>query len=252
MFTSEMLKDQIALITGGSRGIGRATCLALAKHGAKVYFFYHKNLEAAHALEAEAKNQGLIIKAIQTDVADRNQVAEQIEMIINQENQIDILINNSGIVRDHLMMALSEDDIRQVLDTNVMGVFNVSQAVIPHMVSRRKGKIINLSSVSGEKGGRGQANYAASKGAINAMTKALAVELASRKITVNAVAPGVIETDISKEVRDLASDEILSKILLKRFGKPEEVANAILFLASPMADYITGEILHVDGGFKMA
>jgi 3-oxoacyl-[acyl-carrier protein] reductase len=146
---------------------------------------------------------------------------------------------------------LEDDDIRTVLDTNVGGVFNVTRAVVPHMISKRAGKIINLSSVSGEKGGRGQTNYAASKGAINAFTRALAVELASRRITVNSVAPGVIETGMSREVRDRAGDEVKSRILLRRFGTPQEVARAVWFLASRYADYITGQVLHVDGGFKM-
>ena len=141
--------------------------------------------------------------------------------------------------------------MRAVLDTNIGGIFNVTRAVVPHMVARRAGKIINVSSVAGEKGGRGQTNYAASKGAINAFTRALAVELAPRRITVNAVAPGVIETDMSQAIRDRAGEEVKSRILLRRFGTPIDVAYAIWFLASRYADYITGEVLHVDGGFKM-
>jgi len=141
--------------------------------------------------------------------------------------------------------------VQSVLDTNVTGVFNVTRAVIPHMISRRAGKIINVSSVSAEKGGRGQTNYAASKGAVNALTKALAVELAPRKITVNAVAPGVIKTDMSRDIVALAPDEVISRILLRRLGTPGEVAYAIMFLASRYAEYITGQVLHVDGGFKM-
>jgi 3-oxoacyl-[acyl-carrier protein] reductase len=165
--------------------------------------------------------------------------------------RIDVLINNAGVIRDNLLALLEDDDIRTVLDTNVGGVFNVTRAVVPHMISKRAGKIINLSSVSGEKGGRGQTNYAASKGAINAFTRALAVELASRRITVNSVAPGVIETEMSREVRDRAGDEVKSRILLRRFGTPQEVARAVWFLASSYADYITGQVLNVDGGFKM-
>jgi 3-oxoacyl-[acyl-carrier protein] reductase len=141
--------------------------------------------------------------------------------------------------------------VRAVLDTNIGGIFNVTRAVVPHMIARRAGKIINVSSVAGEKGGRGQTNYAASKGAINAFTRALAVELAPRRITVNAVAPGVIETDMSQAIRDRAGEEVKSRILLRRFGTPIDVAYAIWFLASRYADYITGEVLHVDGGFKM-
>jgi 3-oxoacyl-[acyl-carrier protein] reductase len=155
------------------------------------------------------------------------------------------------VIRDNLLGLLEDEDVRVVLETNVAGVFNVTRAVVPHMIARRAGKIVNLSSVSGEKGGRGQTNYAASKGAINAFTRALAVELAPRKITVNCVAPGVIETEMSQAVRDLAGDEVKGRILLRRFGQPQDVAYAVWFLASRFADYVTGEVLHVDGGFKM-
>jgi len=150
-----------------------------------------------------------------------------------------------------ILLRLSDDDIKEVINTNLIGTMQVTQEVVPYMMKQRAGKIINISSVSAEKGGRGQANYAASKGAVNAMTKSLAVELAKRNITVNAVAPGIIETDISEEVRNLAGEEILNKILVKRYGQAKEVAYLVAFLASKYADYINGEILHIDGGFKM-
>jgi len=174
-----------------------------------------------------------------------------VERVAERGGRIDVLVNNAGLVRDNLLGLLDDDDVRAVLDTNIGGVFNVTRAVVPHMIARRAGKIINVSSVAGEKGGRGQTNYAASKGAINAFTRALAVELAPRRITVNAVAPGVIETDMSQAIRDRAGEEVKSRILLRRFGTPIDVAYAIWFLASRYADYITGEVLHVDGGFKM-
>ena len=162
-----------------------------------------------------------------------------------------MLVNNAGVIRDNPLTALEDEEFRIVLETNMVGTFNMTRAVAPHMIAQRRGKIVNVSSVAGEKGGRGQTNYAASKGAINAFTRAVAVELAPRGITVNAVAPGVIETEMSRDVRERAGDEVLSRILLRRIGQPADVAYAVWFLASRYADYITGEILHVDGGFKM-
>jgi len=173
------------------------------------------------------------------------------EKVYERTGRIDVLVNNAGVIRDNLLAMLADDDIRTVLETNITGTINMSRAVIPHLMARRRGKIINISSVAGEKGGRGQTNYAASKGAINAFTRALAVELASRNITVNAVAPGVIETEMSRPVREMAPEIVKSKILLRRIGRPEDIAHAVWFLASPYADYITGQIIHVDGGFKM-
>jgi 3-oxoacyl-[acyl-carrier protein] reductase len=185
------------------------------------------------------------------DVRDANACASLAEKIFDRTGRIDVLVNNAGITRDALLADMSCEDLRDVLDTNIAGAFNMSKAVIPYMLLKRRGKIVNIGSVSGEKGGRGQSNYAASKGAINAFTRALAVELASRKINVNAVAPGVIDTDMSAAVRERAGDAVLNRILLRRIGRPEEVAYAVWFLASRYADYITGQVLHVDGGFKM-
>lgn len=252
IFHNSGLKDRIVVVTGGSRGIGREIVRQFAQEKAIVHFFYQKNQEAVDQLLDEAQAQGWHIQAHMVDVREKNSCQNAIQEIFTQENRIDFLINNSGIVRDNLLVGLEQDDIQDVIETNLIGVFNVTQAVTPFMMSQRSGKIINISSVAAEKGGRGQSNYAASKGALNAFTKALAVELAPRNITVNAIAPGIIETDISKNVRDLAPEESLSKVLLKRFGKPEEVAYMVLFLASHYADYITGQVLYVDGGFKMA
>jgi 3-oxoacyl-[acyl-carrier protein] reductase len=239
------------LVTGGSRGIGRAIVELFAAQGAEVTFLYRGEGQAAREVTEAAAKAGHRVTAEQADVRDREACAAVVERVIERCDRIDVLVNNAGIIRDNLLGMLTPGDVQSVLDTNVSGVFNVTHAVVPHMISRRSGRIINVSSVSGDKGGRGQTNYAASKGAINAFTRALAVELAPRKITVNAVAPGVIETQMSEAVRDAAGDEVLSRILLRRFGSPQEVAYAVWFLASRFADYITGQVLCVDGGFKM-
>lgn len=251
MFNEKVLENKVALVTGGGRGIGKAVVEELAKAGADVVYFYNSSADKALNMQEELQSKGLKVTAMKMDVRDRTQVSATIEEVAANKGQLDILVNNSGIVKDGLLMGFTEEEIRAVFDTNIIGVFNVTQAVVPYMMRKRAGKIINISSVSGTAPGRGQSNYAATKGAVNAFTKAMAVELAPRKIQVNAIAPGVIETDISQEVRDAASEQILAEILLKRFGKPEEVAYLATFLASKYADYINGQILHVDGGFKM-
>ena len=251
LFQASGLADKAVIITGGTRGIGRACVDLFSAEGTDVTFFFRDSTEMANEIVASGRAAGQRITADQVDVRDRKACEAAVEQVAERCGRIDVLVNNSGVIRDNLLAMLEDDDLQTVLDTNVVGVFNVTRAVIPHMISRRAGKIINISSVSAEKGGRGQTNYAASKGAINALTKALAVELAPRKITVNAVAPGVIETDMSREVVELAPEEVKSRILLRRLGTPIEVAHAIMFLASRYADYITGHVLHVDGGFKM-
>jgi 3-oxoacyl-[acyl-carrier protein] reductase len=241
----------VAVVTGGSRGIGRAIVELFAQDGADVAFFYRGNAAAANELVDRAGAAGWKVAGEQVDIADSKAVAAAVDRLVERWGRIDVLVNNAGVIRDNLLGLLEDEDVRIVLETNVGGVFNVTRAVVPHMIARRSGKIVNLGSVSGEKGGRGQTNYAASKGAINAFTKALAVELASRRITVNCVAPGVIETEMSQAVREMAGDEVKGRILLRRFGQPQDVAYAVWFLASRFADYVTGEVLHVDGGFKM-
>ncbi|MGH7381237.1 MAG: 3-oxoacyl-ACP reductase family protein [Candidatus Methylomirabilales bacterium] len=251
MLQASGLAEKAIIITGGTRGIGRATVELFAAEGADVTFFFRESKALADELVAAGRAAGQRITAEQVDVRDGKACEAAVERVVGRCGRIDVLVNNSGVIRDNLLGLLEDDDVKTVLDTNVVGIFNVTRAVVMHMISRRAGKIINVSSVAGEKGGRGQTNYAASKGAINAFTKALAVEVAPRGITVNAVAPGVIETDMSRDLLEQAPDEVRSRILLRRVGMPKEVAYAIMFLASRYADYITGQILHVDGGFKM-
>jgi len=242
---------KVAIVTGGSRGIGRAIVELFAAEGADVTFWYGGNDAAAGAVVEAQAAQGRIVHAMKVDVRDSAACRAAAELVADRGGRIDVLVNNAGVIRDNVMVGLEDDDIRTVLDTNVAGVFNVTRAVAPFMISKRAGRIVNVSSVSGAKGGRGQTNYAASKGAIDALTRALAVELAPRRITVNAVAPGVIETEMSEAVRELAGDEIRQRILLRRFGQPRDVAQAVWYLASSLADYVTGQVLYVDGGFKM-
>jgi 3-oxoacyl-[acyl-carrier protein] reductase len=244
------LAGRVALVSGGSRGIGRAVVETLAGAGMTVAFTYRKDVHAAREL-IDAASPPSTIFGEAVDVRDSSACAAFTEKVVERTGGIDVLVNNAGVIRDNTLGLMEDDDVREVLETNVTGAFNLIRSVAPHMISARRGKIINISSVAGEKGGRGQTNYAASKGALNALTRALAVELAPRGITVNAVAPGVIDTELSRTVREQAGEQALSRILLRRFGRPEEVAYAVWFLASQYAQYITGQILHVDGGFKM-
>lgn len=243
------LAGGVALVTGGSRGIGRAIVEILASAGMEVVFTYRENSAAADEVIAGIPDARITAEAVDSrDAAACNALTEK---LYDRTGRIDVLVNNAGVIRDNLLAMMEDDEIRTVLETNITGTMTMTRAVIPHMMANRRGRIINVSSVSGEKGGRGQTNYAASKGAINAFTRSLAVELASRNITVNAVAPGVIETEMSQAVREMAGDMIKSRILLRRVGQPKEVANAVWFLASQFAGYITGQVLNVDGGFKM-
>ncbi|MEQ1841096.1 MAG: 3-oxoacyl-ACP reductase family protein [Verrucomicrobiales bacterium] len=243
------LAGRNALVTGGSRGIGRAIVERLAGAGMDVTFTYLGNEAAANAVVSE--NPGLKITAVKVDARDSAAARQCVEAVIERVGTIDVLVNNAGVIRDNLLPLLEDEDLKTVFATNIEGVFNFCRAVVPFMMSKRYGRIINISSVSADKGGRGQTNYAASKGAINSFTKSLAVEVGRRGIRVNAVAPGVIETEMSQEVRDLAGDEIISNIVLKRYGLPSEIADAVWFLSSDLASYVTGQILSVDGGFKM-
>ena len=245
------LAGKSVLVTGGSRGIGRAIVELFAEEDARVTFFFRGNGDAAQEVVVKMRDAGREVHAVQVDVTDSAACAAAVEAFAERAGRIDVLVNNAGVIRDNPLTGLGDDDIRAVIDTNVGGVFNVTRAVVPYMVMQRAGTIVNLSSVAGEKGGRGQTNYAASKGAVNAFTRALAVELGPRKIRVNAVAPGVIDTEMSQGVRELAGDETMARILMRRYGTAEDVAYAVWFLASDYANYVTGQVFHIDGGFKL-
>jgi 3-oxoacyl-[acyl-carrier protein] reductase len=238
-----------AIVTGASRGIGRAIAMELARDGAAVVVNYCKRAEDAEALVSDIHTAGGKAQAFCADVSSESDVRKMVEFALLQHGRLDILVCNAGVTRDLLLGSMKLEDWENVMAINVRGVFLSIREVLPHMISQRSGVIIAMSSVAAERGGRGHANYVASKGAINAMTRSLAVELAPRGIRVNAVAPGIIVTDMSKRIRTFGGDDLQVQIPLKRFGEPREVARAVCFLASPDASYITGEVLHVAGGF---
>ena len=246
------LKDKVAVVTGGSRGIGRGIVLALAREGAKVAFVYRGNTAAAETLVAEVSAAGGVAVAHQGDVAQATTATAVVDKVIADWGRVDILVNNAGVIRDTLFVRMEEDDWKTVLDTNLGGVFHFCKALAMKMASQRGGRIINVSSVAADHVNAGQTNYAASKGAVNSFTRALAVELGSRGVTVNAVAPGFIETDMSEAIRNKAGDFIAKKLIpLRRLGKAEDIAAAVVFLASPGASYLTGQVLTVDGGLSL-
>ena len=245
------LAGRTALVTGGGRGIGRASGGRLAADGMDVTFLYASNDAAAREVVDAASAAGRSVAADRVDVRDAQACVDAVERVIERRERIDVLVNNSVVIRDNLLVALEPDDVLTVLETIVTVLFNVTRAVAPHMTSRRSGRSVNLSSVAATRGGRGQSNYAASKGAIEAFTRAMAVELGPRGIRVNAGAPGVIDTEMSRDVRELAGDEARKRSVLRRYGTVDEVANAVWYLASDLASYVTGTVLHVDGGFKM-
>jgi 3-oxoacyl-[acyl-carrier protein] reductase len=246
------LKDQVAVVTGGSRGIGKGIVQAFAAEGAKVAIVYRGSAEAAAALVEEIKQKGGVAQALQCDVVDAASVDACIERVGKELGPIDILVNNAGVIEDDLFVRLDAERWNKVIQTNLGGAFNFCKAVVwDHMVRRRKGRIINISSVAATHVNPGQTNYAASKGAINAFTRALAVEVAGRNVTVNAIAPGFIETDMSAAVRNKAGDLIKKFIPMKRIGAPEDIARVAVFLASADSAYITGQVLTVDGGLSL-
>lgn len=246
-----MLDNQVAVVTGASRGIGRAVALALAAAGAVVIVNYNGSKEKAAAVVKAIEEQGGKAAAYRCNVADSAAVNAFLTDILARYGQIDILVNNAGITRDGLLMRMSDEDFAAVVNTNLTGAFNCSRTVAKAMLKKRRGRIINISSVSGLTGNAGQANYSASKAGIIGLTKAVARELASRGITVNAVAPGFIETDMANALPEKLRTDVLAQIPLAKFGQPEDVAEAVVFLASDKAKYITGQVLQVDGGMVM-
>jgi 3-oxoacyl-[acyl-carrier protein] reductase len=246
-----MFDGKIAVVTGGSRGIGRAIACMLAAAGANVTIFYAGNQTAAKETLAEMENTGCPGMMLQVDVADREQVETAMKQVILQWGRIDILVNNAGITRDHLLLRLTEENWDQVIQTNLKGVFLCTKAVTRTMMKQRSGRIINVSSVVGVVGNPGQANYVAAKAGVIGFTKAVAKELASRGITVNAIAPGFIQTDMTAILDEEVKKQILSAIPLGRFGTTADVAELVRFLASDAANYITGQTLHIDGGMVM-
>ena len=244
-----MLNGKVAVVTGGSRGIGREICLELAKRGADVAFLYAGNADAAGETLSLLRGQNVRAEAYQCDVSDASAVREVFKTLLAAFGTVDLLVNNAGVTRDKLAMMMKEEDFERVLSVNLQGAFYCAKQVIPIMVKKRSGKIINISSVSGLMGNAGQCNYAASKAGLIGLTKSLARELASRGITCNAVAPGFVETDMTASLAE--NNPLLDNIPLKRFAKPAEVAKLVAFLASPDADYITGETIRIDGGLAI-
>lgn len=246
-----LLTGKTAIVTGGSRGIGRAVSLLLAREGANVAIVYAGNTAAAEETKQQAEALGAAAAVFQCDVADEQAVADMVKAVKTQFGSVDILVNNAGITRDGLLMRMKEADWQAVLDTNLTGVYHCTKAVSKLMMKQRHGAVINLSSVVGETGNAGQANYAAAKAGIIGFTKAVAKELASRNIRVNAVAPGYVETDMTAGLPASAKEDMLRSIPLGRPATADDVAQAVLFLASDQACYITGQVLNVDGGMVM-
>jgi 3-oxoacyl-[acyl-carrier protein] reductase len=244
-------KDKVVLVTGASRGIGKAIATAYAKLGAIVIANYNKSKEESLGLVKELNNNGYSIEAIQADVSKSKEAEKMVDEIIRKHNRIDILINNAGIRKDGFLAMMSEEDWDDVINVNLKSVFNVTKWVSRAMVSERKGKIINISSVSALKGVAGQSNYSASKGGIISFSRSIAVELARFGIQVNIVVPGLIETDMSSGMGENRKNEILSHVPLARIGKFEDVVSGVIFLSSQQADYITGYTLAIDGGLSI-
>ena len=243
--------DKCALITGATRGIGKQIAITLAKQGYNIALNYRKENEELENTKKEIEKIGVQILAVKGDVANFEDCENFVKQVIERFGQIDVLVNNAGITIDMVLMRMKKEDFEQVIDTNLVGTFNVTKNVVPYMMKARSGRIINISSVVGISGNAGQTNYSASKAGIIGFTKSLAKEIASRNILVNAVAPGFIETNMTDVLKDDVKQEIAQNIPLKRMGTTQDVANVVKFLASDDSSYITGQVINVDGGMLM-
>ena len=248
MLTGKSLTGRVAIVTGASRGIGKAVAQALAAEGATVIINYNGSAEAAEAVAEDIRSQGGMAEAVKCNVADFTESEAFVKAVTEKYGRVDILVNNAGITRDNLIVRMTEEEFNAVLDTNLKGAFHMIRHLTKTFMKQRYGKIINISSVSGIAGNAGQANYSASKAGL---TKSVARELASRNVCVNAVAPGFIRTDMTDKLPEAVQDNAVGQIPLKKMGRPEDVAQAVLFLAGDASDYITGQVLCVDGGMAM-
>ena len=247
-----MLKDKNIIVTGATRGIGKEIALTLAQNGANIAINYRNYNEEVEELINSIKEFGVDAIAVKCDVSKSDEVDNFISEVKNHFSSIDVLVNNAGITKDGLLLRMKDEDFNSVLDVNLKGTFNTTKSISPIMIKQKHGKIINISSVVGIVGNAGQCNYAASKAGVIGFSKSVARELASRNINVNVVAPGYIDTDMKKSLPDKVKDEILKSIPMKKMGNPKEVANLVLFLSSSLSDYITGQVINVDGGMVMA
>jgi 3-oxoacyl-[acyl-carrier protein] reductase len=245
------LKGKTAVVTGGARGIGRAIAMTLAAEGANIVINYTSSSKAAEEVVEEAKKLGVSALAVKADVSKNDEIENLVKEVLNNFDSIDILVNNAGITRDNLLIRMSEEDFQEVIDINLKGAFICTKHISKVMMKQRYGKIINIASVVGVMGNAGQSNYAASKAGLIGFTKSVAKELAKRNINCNAVAPGYIETDMTASLPEKVREEFMINIPMARGGSPQDVANVVLFLSSKYSDYITGQVINIDGGMVM-
>lgn len=244
----KLLENKIALITGGSRGIGKGIVEVFAQQGAHVAFTFNSSAESANALAKELSKDGVQVRAYQSDAAQFDQAEALVSKVLEDFSSVDILINNAGITKDNLLMRITEEDFDRVIEVNLKSVFNMTKAIQRTMLKQRHGSIINMSSIVGVQGNAGQTNYAASKAGIIGFSKSVALELGSRNIRCNVIAPGFIETEMTQKLDEATVQSWRDGIPLKRGGSPEDIANTCLYLASDLSSYVTGQVLHVDGG----